>query len=204
MGISFVVERTEIMFGDFSAEQTRHSLNFAGAGDGAAQSLLIACDDKGSYPEPRYLNNSGNISLVQCAANVVPGDCNQLLEFIQGSKNLRSIIICGHSNCRRIMELISSPGSQPWMAHCAGTASAISGPYHDYAPEQKQLFCVQNNCLEQRQNLLSPAVVGHLLQAGIDVQCWIWDEELNWIYVYDPDIAIFVPSIKHLQSMQEI
>ncbi|MEX2317419.1 MAG: carbonic anhydrase [Pirellulales bacterium] len=167
--------------------------------------LVITCSDSRVDPTLMMQSEPGQLFELRNAGNLVPpygefiGGVTATIEFAVVALRIRNIIICGHSGCGAMAELLdpkmsqSMPNVARWLGHAAAVreslaaSGALDGPN---ALEQ----AVDTNVLVQLANLRTHLSVAEALAQGqIKLHGWVYDIASGGVRRYDETWRQFVP-----------
>ena len=148
------------------------------------KALVVACSD--SRIDPAIITNAspGDLFVVRNVANIVPPFAAQIhsigsaLEYGIKHLNIKHIIVLGHSQCGGIKALLhdevtESDCIQDWINHAAPAKKCA---LEQYAPEEAQECCEQENIALSLENLLSYPWIKEATSSGkLQLHGWHFD-----------------------------
>jgi carbonic anhydrase len=166
--------------------------------------LFIACSDSRVVPELLTGAQPGDLYVIRNMGNLIPpygvGEMGvgAGLEYALRHVGVRSVILCGHTDCGGIRALDAPPdwSCEPhlarWIEHArvAQTKVAAEG----LPEEERHLATVRENVLLQLEHLRSYDPVREGERAGtITLHAWVYRLESGTVEAYDEATAIWAP-----------
>jgi carbonic anhydrase len=175
------------------------------ASEQSPDALVITCSD--SRVDPTLLTQSepGQLFELRNAGNLVPpygefiGGVTATIEFAVVALQVPNIIICGHSGCGAMAELLDPKLSQAmpnvarWLGYAAVVREALAGTGALDGPNALER-AVDANVLVQLANLRThPCVAEALTKEQIKLHGWVYDIASGGVRRYDETWGQFVP-----------
>jgi carbonic anhydrase len=166
--------------------------------------LFIACSDSRVAPELLTGAEPGDLFVIRNIGNLIPpygvGEVGvgAGLEYALRHVGVRSVILCGHTDCGSIKALDAPPdwSREPhlarWIEHArpAWTKIEASG----IPLEERHLATVRENVLLQLEHLRSYDPVREGERAGtLTLHGWVYHLELGTVEAYDEPAATWTP-----------
>jgi carbonic anhydrase len=171
--------------------------------------LLVACSDSRVAVNVFASTEPGDMFVVRNAGNIIPppsadgisaGDLSEVaaLEFGIEGLGIRSIIVCGHSECGAIGALISgrasvnAPHLREWLAHAEGSLDPGRFVFHAQKPFAPQNLASQRNVLLQLEHLRQyPFIAKRIAEGKLKLYGWWFDIAEAEVYNWDDDAKSF-------------
>lgn len=172
--------------------------------------LLIACSDSRVAVNVFASTEPGDMLVVRNAGNIVPapnadgtslGDLSEVavLEFGVEQLGIRSIIVCGHSECGAIGALIAGapfgnmPHLKEWISNAAGALDPSRFIFHAQKPFAPQNLVSQRNVLLQLEHLMRyPFIAKRVAEGKLKLFGWWFDIAEAEVYAWDADSKSFL------------
>jgi carbonic anhydrase len=188
--------------------------------------LLLACSDSRVAVNVFASTEPGDMLVVRNAGNIIPppsadGTSNTnlsevaVLEFGVEKLGIRSIIVCGHSECGAISAMMSgkAAGSAPhldqWVKFSEGALDPARFVFHAQKPFAPQNIVSQRNVLVQLDHLRRyPFIAKKIAEGKLKLYGWWFDIAEAEVYAWDDDAKSFfvldeVRTARLLASMKE-
>jgi len=174
--------------------------------------LFITCSDSRVLAELITQSKPGDLFVVKNVGNIVPpanvrGDTNSTaaaIEFAVETLRVSDIVICGHSQCGAITQLLdkkpvsnSTPHLRDWLKLAATVLETIKTDYA-HLPEgaAKETAAAEENVLFGLDNLHSyPCVQERLVNGSLRLHGWFFKIATAELFAYDPDTRQFLPLV---------
>jgi carbonic anhydrase len=173
--------------------------------------LFVCCSDSRVAPNVFASTDPGDLFVVRNVGNLVPA-CDAYgrstsdrseaaaIEFAIHGLNVRDIIICGHSECGAMHQLLAGvetvawPNLKSWVA-TAQPALARCRAGEEIDPGLSDVNRLsQLNVLEQASHFLSYPFVRERVEAGtLSIHAWWFDIARAEVVAFDPRIRRFRP-----------
>jgi carbonic anhydrase len=143
--------------------------------------LFIGCCDSRVVPNLITSSMPGDLFVVRNIANIVPeyrepGESATTISAIEYAVivlKVKTIVICGHSNCGGCAAIYDTPEQNPelkhtkvWLSQLDAVKEIVETEYHPQTPEEREWITEQTNVLHQMKNLLSYPFVSALYEKG--------------------------------------
>jgi carbonic anhydrase len=166
--------------------------------------LFVACSDSRVVPELLTGAEPGDLYVIRNMGNLIPpygvGEMGvgAGLEYAVRHVGVRSVILCGHTDCGGIKALGAPPdwSHEPhlarWIEHArpAWTRIEASG----IPAEERHLATVRENVLLQLEHLRSYDPVREGERVGtLTLHGWVYHLESGTVEAYDEEAAIWTP-----------
>jgi carbonic anhydrase len=167
--------------------------------------LVITCSD--SRVDPNLLTQAepGQLFELRNAGNIVPpygdfiGGVTATIEFAVVALKIPNIIICGHSGCGAMAELLdpkmseAMPNVTRWLGHAAAVREALAAGGALDGPNMLEK-AVEANVLLQLDNLRThPSVADAIANNRIKLHGWVYDIASGGVQSYDQQWKQFAP-----------
>ena len=169
------------------------------------QALFITCADSRVNPNLITQTEPGDLFLIRNAGNIVPaygsavGGEAATIEYSVEVLGIRSIVICGHSQCGAMKALLDPhgiehlPAVKEWCAHAESTRRIVRQKYRDLSPDELAVAATEENVLVQMNNLSThPCIAARLSSAELSIYGWYYDIGAGQIRQYDQAQRKFV------------
>lgn len=171
--------------------------------------LLVACSDSRVAVNVFASTEPGDMLVVRNAGNIVPppredgrsaGDLSEVavLEFGVKTLGIKSIIVCGHSECGAIGAAMTgqaatvAPHLHEWVQHAAGALDPSRFVFHAQKPFAPQNIVSQRNVLLQLENLRRyPFIAEKIAEGGLKLYGWWFDIAEAEVYSWDDEAKSF-------------
>jgi len=174
--------------------------------------LFITCSDSRVLAELITQSKPGDLFVVKNVGNIVPpanvrGDTNSTaaaIEFAVETLRVSDIVICGHSQCGAITQLLAkkpvsenTPHLRDWLNLAAPVMATIKKDYA-HLPEgtAKETAAAEENVLFGLDNLHSYSCVQERLMDGsLRLHGWFFKIATAELFAYDPETRQFSPLV---------
>lgn len=163
--------------------------------------LFIGCSDSRVNAEALFRAKAGELFQIRNIANIVPrkeiADTNysvvSAIEYAVNVLNVKSIIVCGHSNCGGCSAIIhpekskdSLPYTGEWIKQSLAVSEHVNRKYPDMSEEEKLVMVEKLNAIQQLDNLMTYDFVRRKYESGeLNLQAFYYDIGAGDITVYD-------------------
>ena len=172
----------------------------------APETLFITCSDSRIDPNLITQTGPGELFILRNVGNLIArydehvGSTAAAIEFAVVALHVKTIIVCGHSNCGA-MKAVLEPGSiegmpamQAWMAHARETGRLVGEHYSHLEGEARLTATVEENVLVQLENLRTHPSVAEAMERGhLKVHGWVYKIQTGEVFAYDAAQAQFLP-----------
>lgn len=168
--------------------------------------MFVACSDSRVVPHMITQSKPGELFVVRNAGNIVPpasagaGAEAAAVEFAIKGLKVRDIVVCGHSQCGAMTELLypEETGDLPtvakWLQHSAEAKRVVQEGYADADRQTRIDAAIEANVLAQIENLQSHAVVAEAREADqLRLHGWVWDIATGQVRAFDAEAGEFAP-----------
>jgi len=192
----------------FLSENYAESSILTGLRDSLKQlpkTLFITCEDARVVPAEIARCDAGNLLVIRNPGNVVPpygtADLGEgaALELAVVAVEVKTIIVCGHSDCKMIKILLSN-GAGPsdsafsvWLQHASKTRKAFDDA--DQSLSERALFDLasKHNTSCQVDNLKTyPFIAKRFMQRSLTIKTWFYRLEDKQVFSLDRGAQKFV------------
>ena len=171
--------------------------------------LLFACSDSRVAVNVFASTEPGDMLVVRNAGNIIPpptddgrsaGDLSEvaLLEFGVEILGIKSIIVCGHSECGAITAVMTgraatiAPHLHEWVQFAAGALDPGRFIFHAQKPFAPQNLISQRNVLLQLEHLRRyPFIAKKIAEGSLKLYGWWFDIAEAEVYNWDDDAKSF-------------
>jgi carbonic anhydrase len=174
--------------------------------------LFITCSDSRVLAELITQSQPGDLFVVKNVGNIVPpanvrGDTNSTaaaIEFAVETLRVNDIVICGHSQCGAIMQLLdkkpvseSTPHLRDWLNLAAPVLETMKKDYaHLHEPRARETAAAEENVLFGLDNLHSyHCVQERLMDGSLRLHGWFFKIATAELFAYDPETKQFLPLV---------
>jgi carbonic anhydrase len=160
--------------------------------------LFITCADSRVHPNLITQTEPGDLFLLRNAGNIVPaygsgvGGEAATIEYSVEVLGIRSIVICGHSQCGAMKALLDGrgidhlPAVKEWCAHAESTRRIVKQKYRDLSPDELAVAATEENVLVQMNNLSThPCIAAHLASGDLRIYGWYYDIGAGRVLQYE-------------------
>jgi carbonic anhydrase len=169
------------------------------------KTLFITCEDARVVPAEVARCDPGNLLVIRNPGNCVPqfgsADLGEgaALELAVMAVEVKTIIICGHSDCKMIKVLLSNGGGPPnstfsvWLQHAAKTRRAFSDSDQFLSEEALFDLASKHNTSCQADNLETyPFVAKRLMRGDLTIKTWFYRLEDKQVFSLERGAQRFV------------
>ena len=174
--------------------------------------LFITCSDSRVLAELITQSQPGDLFVVKNVGNIVPpanvsGDTNSTaaaIEFAVETLRVNDIVICGHSQCGAITQLLdkkpvsaSTPHLRDWLKLASPVLATLEEDYaHLTEPAARENAAAEENVLFALDNLHSyPCVQDRLADGSLRLHGWFFKIATAELFAYDPETRQFSPLV---------
>ena len=174
--------------------------------------LFITCSDSRVLAELITQSKPGDLFVVKNVGNIVPpanvrGDTNSTaaaIEFAVETLRVSDIVICGHSQCGAITQLLdknpvskSTPHLRDWLHLAAPVLETLKADYaHLHETAERETAAAEENVLFGLDNLHSyPCVQERLMDGSLRLHGWFFKIATAELFAYDPATRQFSPLV---------
>ena len=172
--------------------------------------LLFACSDSRVAVNVFASTEPGDMLVVRNAGNIIPppsadgksvGDLSEVavLEFGVEQLDIRSIIVCGHSECGAISALMTgraatiAPHLHEWVQFAGGALDPGRFVFHAQKPFAPENLVSQRNVLLQLDHLRQyPFIAKKIAEGKLKLYGWWFDIAEAEVYNWDEDAKSFL------------
>jgi carbonic anhydrase len=180
---------------------------FAGLAAGQSpEALFLTCSDARIDPNLLTGAGPGELFTARNAGNLVPpfgtpgGGEAATIEFAVAALKVRDLIVCGHTRCGVVRQLLQ-PGPPPempavaaWLTYAEATRRVVDLKHRGLTGESLWAAAVEENVLVQLAHLQThPSVAAALAAGGLRLHGWVYRIETGDVAAYDPGQGRFVP-----------
>ena len=168
--------------------------------------LFITCSDSRVNPNLITHTEPGELFLLRNAGNIIPpygaarGGESATIEYALAVLGIRSIIVCGHSQCGAMQNLLKldnlaeTPAVAAWFSHAEATRRIIKEKYRTADNGDLENATIQENVLVQIDNLRThPTVAAGLASRDLQIFGWVYHIATGDILTFDIEHGRFVP-----------
>ncbi len=172
--------------------------------------LFITCSDSRVLAELITQSKPGDLFVVKNVGNIVPpanarGDTNSTaaaIEFAMETLRVSDLVICGHSQCGAITQLLdkapvseATPHLRDWLKLAAPVVETLNRNYtHLPGSRERETAAAEENVLFGLDNLHSyPCVQDRLMDGSLQLHGWFFKIATAELFAYDPDTRQFSP-----------
>ncbi len=172
----------------------------------APETLFITCSDSRIDPNLITQTGPGDMFILRNVGNLVArydehiGSTAAAIEFAVHALKVKTIIVCGHSNCGAMQAILNPaaldgmPAMQEWMTHAAETGRLVRENYGHLEGEARLTATVEENVLVQLENLRThPSVAAAMDRGDLRIHGWVYKIQTGEVYAFDAAQAEFVP-----------
>jgi carbonic anhydrase len=174
--------------------------------------LFITCSDSRVLAELITQSKPGDLFVVKNVGNIVPpanvtGDTNSTaaaIEFAVETLRVSDIVICGHSQCGAITQLLdrkpvsnSTPHLRDWLKLASPVLETINKDYaHLSEGAAKETAAAEENVLFGLDSLHSyPCVQDRLMDGSWRLHGWFFKIATAELFAFDPETRQFLPLV---------
>jgi len=175
--------------------------------------LFITCSDSRIVPDLILQSGPGELFVCRNAGNIIPpygqmaGGVSATIEYAVDVLKIRSIVVCGHSNCGAMKALLTPekvsgfPTVDAWLRHAESARRIVTEHYSnsDHAALMEAL--VEENVVAQIEHLEThPYVMARVRQGELDLYGWVYKIHTGEIVSLDASQGRFVPLDEGIRS----
>jgi carbonic anhydrase len=173
------------------------------------EAVFITCSDSRVMPEMIMQTEPGQIFPIRLAGNLVPAFSNDpsgvaaTIEYAVRVLKVADIIVCGHSGCGAMKELLEQahtddlPEVTAWLRRAGPSSHWLRNTFADtntLSAEQRLDLITQANVITQLEHLKQyPAVADALRARRLQLHGWVYEIASGEIKAFDPQLGIFAP-----------
>jgi carbonic anhydrase len=172
----------------------------------APQAVFISCSDSRVSPNLIVQAEPGDLFIIRNAGNIMPpagssyGGTTASLEYAIVALGIRTVILCGHSNCGAMRGVLhpesleNMPAVRQWVSY-ADMARRAAVEAHPGADDETLLDrVVDYNVIAQVRNILTfPFVLPLVEKAELELHGWVYDIASGHVKGLDATGRRFVP-----------
>lgn len=170
------------------------------------EALFITCSDSRIVPDLITQSEPGDLFICRNAGNIVPaygevnGGVSATIEYAVQVLKVRSIIVCGHSDCGA-MKGVLHPGTvqemrtvASWLRHADTARQVVETNYGPMDEARTLRALTEENVIAQLQNLRThPAVAAKIAAGSLQIFGWLYEIHTGEVRSYEPEEKRFVP-----------
>jgi carbonic anhydrase len=169
--------------------------------------LFVGCSDSRVVPELIAHTRPGELFMVRNVANIVTpfsetedfAGTTSAIEYAVQVLNVKTIVICGHSNCGGCAamhmspeELQHIPNVASWLQGSGEVKERVERQVVEGTPEEKEWLTEQINILVQMRNLLTyPYISERYERDAIEILGWYYIIETGEIFNFNDSTQVF-------------
>lgn len=170
------------------------------------ETLFITCSDSRIDPNLITQAGPGDMFIVRNVGNLVArydqhiGSTAAAIEFAVVALKVKTIVICGHSNCGAMKAVLepeaieAMPAMKEWMTHASETSRLVRENYGHLEGEAKLTATVEENVLIQLENLRThPSVAAAMERGELRIHGWVYKIQTGEVFAYDAAQGEFAP-----------
>jgi len=170
------------------------------------QAFFITCSDSRIDPCLITQTEPGDLFILRTVGNIIPpyrnDPCGEAatIEYAVGALEIPNIILCGHTHCGAIQNLLDPkkvsdlPAVAARFAHAEATRRIVLERYAHLDPDTATALAVQENVLVQLNHLRThPRVAAGLARGNLHLHAWVYALESGEVLAYDPAGGSFTP-----------
>lgn len=167
--------------------------------------LFITCADSRVVPDLFTSAEPGELFVIRNAGNIVPawgrqpGGVTATIEFAVVALGVRSIVVCGHTDCGAMKGLLhpenlgALPTVATWLAQADATRQIVMENYKGAGEADLVNAMIRENVLVQLNNLEThPSVAARLARGELSLYGWIYEIATGEVDSYDAAQQRFV------------
>ncbi len=169
--------------------------------------LFITCSDSRIVPGLIIGSEPGDVFVIRNAGNIVPAynegvgaGVSATIEYAVTVLKVKSIVVCGHSDCGAMKALLHPEGIQhlpavsAWLRNSEIARVIVSENKEGRTEEELVDDLIEENVLAQLEHLEThPSVVAALRRGEMKLYAWIYKIRTGEILNFDAAEARFVP-----------
>lgn len=169
--------------------------------------LFVGCSDSRVVPELIAHTRPGELFMVRNVANIIPpysetedfAGTTSAIEYAVQVLNVKTIVVCGHSNCGGCAamhmspeELQHIPNVASWLQGSGEVKERVERQVVEGTPEEKEWLTEQINILVQMRNLLTyPYIRERYERDAIEILGWYYIIETGEIFNFNDSTQVF-------------
>lgn len=169
--------------------------------------LFIGCSDSRVVPSLITQTLPGELFIVRNIANIVPPyrqteeyvSTTSAIEYAVKVLEVKSIVVCGHSNCggcaalhRSPEELVDLPHVAKWLEVSREVPGRVARLARENTVEEREWLTERVNVLVQMKNLLTfPYVAERVSKGQLEILGWHYLIETGQIYNFNDEKQVF-------------
>jgi carbonic anhydrase len=167
--------------------------------------LFITCSDSRILPNLFTQTEPGDLFIIRNAGNLipphpVPSGAAATVEFAVRGLGIKDIIVCGHTNCGAMCQLVAPKPGFPlldgWLEYAAETRTIMQDAYSHLSEKAQLKVVIKENVLVQLEHLRSLPVVAEAIENdNVKLHGWVYDIETGEVLTYNPQTGQFAPLI---------
>jgi len=168
------------------------------------RALFITCSDSRIVPHLITQTDPGDLFVIRNAGNIIPphgkGGHSEAasIEFAVSMIGIRHIIVCGHSDCRAMHNVLVNEGQDDastisrWLKHAEAARDEALGMKRSEKRADPLTNLVRKNVLLQLRHLKTyPCVKAALAKSEIELHAWYYKLESGEITAHDEQMGHF-------------
>ena len=169
--------------------------------------LFITCSDSRIVPDLIIGSNPGDVFVIRNAGNIVPAynetagaGVSATIEFAVTVLKVKSIVVCGHSDCGLMKALLHPdrvahlPAVSAWMRNSEVARVIVAENQEGRTDDELVEDLIEENVLAQLEHLEThPSVVAALRREDIKLYAWIYKIRNGEILNFDASVGQFLP-----------
>lgn len=169
--------------------------------DQRPHTLFIGCSDSRVVPNLFTKTQPGELFVIRNIGNVVPPwrqtddyvSTTSAIEYAVLALDIKTIVVCGHSNCGACSSLLHPPDNwnemphvQKWLELMRPIKDKIMRDFDHLSPEAKEWLAEQMNVVQQIKNLLSyPFIQARYVKKELSILGWHYIIETGEVFNYN-------------------
>jgi carbonic anhydrase len=163
------------------------------------ETLFITCADSRIDPCLLTQTHPGDLFICRVIGNIVPpypdkvGGVSATVEYAVGVLRVRSVIVCGHTDCG-VMKGAVNPQSVAAFPNVAAWLEYAEIRFREPGSEPDILAHTEHNITAQLRNLRThPAVADRLAEGNLTLYGWLYDLAAGTVTAYNEESDRFEP-----------
>ena len=162
------------------------------------RALFITCSDSRIDPCLLTQTEPGELFILRNAGNLVPsygttiGSTTATIEYAVGVLEIRTIIVCGHTDCGVVKALLDPkqiddlPAVKAWLTQAEATRRVVKENYAHLKGEALLVATIQENVRIQLEHLQThPTVAAKLRRDALELHGWVYSIATGEVWAYD-------------------
>ncbi|MCL5744097.1 MAG: carbonic anhydrase [Acidobacteria bacterium] len=162
------------------------------------ETMMITCSDSRVVPSLITQTMPGEIFVLRNAGNLLPeypeagGGEWATVEYAVEILKVKHIIVCGHSDCGAIKQVLRGrcprrvPAVARWLAHARPVKRALARRARTLEPDEVLQFAIRENVLLQLRRLRAHPRIARSIEKGkLSLHGWVFDIGTGSITAYD-------------------